>query len=43
MINFKLGLQYNLVKPPPSVQPNFGIIKSKDRKPEVNNLILNLE
>jgi hypothetical protein len=39
----------NLVKTPPSVQPDFGVYNefgdklSKDRKPEVNSLILNLE
>ena len=36
-------IQYNLVKPPPSVQPDFGDKLSKDRKPKVNSLILNLE
>jgi hypothetical protein len=36
-------IQYNLVKPPPSVQPDFGDKLSKDRKPEVNSLILNLK
>jgi hypothetical protein len=30
-----LVIQYNLVKPPPSVQPDFGDKLSKDRKPEV--------
>jgi len=36
-------VQYNLVKPPPSAQPDFGDKLNKDRKPEVNSLILNLE
>ena len=36
-------VQYNFVKPPPSVQPDFGDKLSKDRKPEVNSLILDLE
>jgi hypothetical protein len=30
-------IQYNLVKQPPSVQPDFGDKLSKDRKPEVNS------
>ena len=40
---FTIDIQYNLVKPPPSAQPDFGDKLSKDRKPEVNSLILNLK
>lgn len=35
-----MQVQYNLVKPPPSVHPEFGDKLSKDRKPDVNSLIM---